>query len=220
MPHGRRAHLTEEGGMLRTSHGIVVVDKEEDLIIVPFLKDKAGDIGKEIEQHRQCYGIMSLYASDKANLRGLKNDDCIFIWGHGNRKRECIATSDGTCVYASDIVNILYNIGLRPDFGGSIILWSCFAGVANGFATTLLLHLKTRGYNSVTVYGPNCPTAGFAYLPPKFDSKTLCALRVWGNGPAGVDMPDVWGKKPRRELRCLLSAVGSALSCMQPRNMS
>jgi hypothetical protein len=85
----------------------------------------------------------------------------IVIMGHGNYGNR-IAKDCGYTHSARTLARLPAKGGLPTDYGGKIICWSCFAGVSGvqlgtwrlpGFAASLSVHLKNRGYMNLSVWG-------------------------------------------------------------------
>jgi hypothetical protein len=75
----------------------------------------------------------------------------LFIWGHGDQGH-VISDGGDQRLTVRELALLLERCGLRRDFQGHIVLWTCWAGAAGGFARSLGRHLDHLGY-AVPVWG-------------------------------------------------------------------
>jgi hypothetical protein len=166
---------------LRLHQGYVAFERDDDVIIVPYPSTATGandDIKQEVASLRFNFRASVLFADSQANLTNLPGH--VFIWGHGNRQRNVIASGDGLRVTASDIAAVLAGLRLPKGFARNVVIWSCFAGAPDGFAGTVLRHLRARGYHQLSVYGARHATGSMADFTP--DHRYLRGLKVYTNG--------------------------------------
>jgi len=112
---------------------------------------------KSVERKRKPPSADREHEPPLANLEGN-----LFIWGHGDRGH-VIADGGNQSLTVRDLALLLERRGLRHDFKGHIILWTCWGGVAGGFARSLSRHLGNLGY-AVPVWGSKYVTANMVSL--------------------------------------------------------
>ncbi len=168
--------------MVRTHNGIVVFDDEEDIIYSPFYHGRNARPGDRLSAEILAYHCNVANPLDdryESNLSRIDDDTQIFIWGHGNTRRNCLGGEDGTTATATEIVDDFVHMHLPLAFAGVVVLWSCFAGVPGGFGEALLIHLRARGYRRLRLFAPRVATGGLARL---HDSQDYKGLLIFGTG--------------------------------------
>jgi hypothetical protein len=89
---------------------------------------------------------------DNVDLSRLEGD--LIIRGHGSGLQGSPIGLD--CGYSRSprtLARLLVSCGLPKKFLNKIIVWSCFSGVAHGFAGELAVALGNRGYQGCTIWG-------------------------------------------------------------------
>ena len=138
---------------MQFQNGNLVLDRHRDLIFVPAL---AGDLETEMKEIRQSTGFDWDRIIDGANENdafpqgSLDQDTTIYVWAHGNRSKSAIAVED-VRMAPSEVLRSLAAAGMTRAYDGNVFFWSCFAGVVDGFAESVAMHCKTRGYVNLTV---------------------------------------------------------------------
>jgi hypothetical protein len=151
------AEFTQNGNTL---------DKYDDVVIYPWkvqdlgAMDRFSNARKETNQNWHAEIGSFSYTNggmrvvtppfDDDDFSDLEGD--IVIMGHGNYG-DRIGKDSGYVHSARSLAKLLADGGLPLDYGGKVILWSCFGGVLNGAAQTLAFKLQGRGYMTLSVWG-------------------------------------------------------------------
>ena len=167
--------------MPKEYRGFLAFDDAEDVIYSPFYHGRgagpADMLSAEILGYR-CNVVNPRDPRYVGDLRRFPSADQIFIWGHGNQKRSCLGGEDGTTVDAQGIVDDFVALRLPRAWDGTVILWSCFAGVAGGFAEALFIRLRAAGYNALGLFAPTLATGGLTDIT----SEAYKGLLLYGAG--------------------------------------
>jgi len=133
--------------MVFNGKGKLVFDLS-DTVFCPW-RHPAEGLATEMSQiYHNNGGVMPRFPDPEvlANLKGN-----LFIWGHGN-EGHIINDGGDQNLSPGGLAALLQRCGLRLDFKGHIVLWSCWGGVAGGFARSLSRYLGNLGY-AVPVWG-------------------------------------------------------------------
>jgi hypothetical protein len=160
---------------LRMFNGYVAFDRRRDIVFLPyaipqvtFAESRRDPILAEAFQYEDQYGAENLMTADQGNLGALVNDH-ILVLAHGDRRVGFAASGHEDrglkATTAAGIAEALVARGLRANYSGNILVWTCFSGVAGGFADSVARALRGQGRRQCSVYGAVGPTGMMGYLP-------------------------------------------------------
>lgn len=173
--------------------GHLKFSKSDDFITTPFLGNN--DITQEISQIMWHNGLGSdNFLSNPKDLapitkyRPTADGTTIYVWAHGNRHRDVIAAGN-TRLTPDEVLDFLVKVGIKTSFAGDICIWSCWAGVLDGFCHALALRCRARGFLALSVWGNRFVTGTMLGKKPlTLGSELLRALDVEGIKPAALDL--------------------------------
>jgi hypothetical protein len=123
-------------------------DKNNDNV---FMIGNGGGIGAELAQTFQTVGISEdqLWEGND-NLR-VDGNHALWVWAHGNRHRNCIAAGPDEIVSPVKLAKMLAKLNKAST--GQVIVWSCYAGAADGFVQHFAATMQALGYAGLHFWG-------------------------------------------------------------------
>jgi hypothetical protein len=145
-----------------------------------------GGIEQEVDQTLFVGGISQdqLWAPDEA--LALAGSHALWVWAHGNRHRDAIAAGPGEMLTPGGLAKQIAG-KLAKAATGHIVVWSCWAGSAGGFAEHFAAFMVARGYNNLHVWGATVVTG----VMVRSDENQWANVTVWAdqaNVNVGLDL--------------------------------
>jgi hypothetical protein len=171
-----------------------------------------GGIGAELQQAFFQGGVSEDVLWDGSDNLRLDGDNALWIWAHGNKKRDAIAAGKNESLSPITLAHALRRISKQSD--GHVVVWSCWGGHPGGFAETLARFMLNNGHDRLHFWGANCVTGSLQQT----DEKQWADVFVYADGSSrlvGLDRGNTsltgvdYGS--RRAVRSDMSGFGPGL---------